>query len=83
MNYQPDLRPLTDRQRQVAALLLDGFSNKQMADELSISESTIKQHLIDLRNKFGADNRTRLAVILVQLRMVNRNRFENGDAPDL
>jgi DNA-binding NarL/FixJ family response regulator len=54
-----------------------------MADELSISESTIKQHLIDLRNKFGADNRTRLAVILVQLRMVNRNRFENGDAPDL
>lgn len=64
-------RSLTPRQQQIVTLLLYGFSNKIMADRLNASESTVKQHLIDLRNIFGAENRTRLAVILTEIQVAN------------
>lgn len=56
---------LTDRQEQVLKLTASGLSNKQIAYELGITESTVKLHINSLLKAFGATNRTQ-AVISAQ-----------------
>lgn len=52
---------LTPRELEILALLSQGFSNKQIADRLCITESTVKTHLHALLSKSGARNRAELA----------------------
>lgn len=49
---------LTPRERQVLALVADGFPNKAIARELGISEHTVKFHVGSLLSKLGAGSRT-------------------------
>jgi len=53
---------LTDRQRQVLGLLLEGRSNKEIARELGVLEGTVKVHLRAIMQRLGARNRTQLAL---------------------
>jgi two-component system nitrate/nitrite response regulator NarL len=48
---------LSSREQQVLALIADGRSNKMIAAELSISESTAKRHVQTVLNKFSLHNR--------------------------
>jgi DNA-binding NarL/FixJ family response regulator len=48
---------LTDRERQVAALVGLGLSNKHIAAKLGLSEGTVKQHLHRIFRKLGVRNR--------------------------
>lgn len=52
---------LTDREEEVLALLANGSSNAQIAERLSLSESTVKFHLRNLYSKLGVTNRTEAA----------------------
>src|SRR5262245_10553630 len=54
---------LTPRERQVVALVASGLMNKQVANELSISEVTVKMHRSSIMRKFGA----RSVAILVRI----------------
>lgn len=54
---------LTDRQEQVLKLAASGFSNKQIAYELGVTESTVKLHINSLLRNFGATNRTQAVMI--------------------
>jgi FixJ family two-component response regulator len=54
---------LTPRERQVMALVASGLMNKQVANELSISEVTVKMHRSSLMRKLGARSVARLARI--------------------
>ncbi|WET12756.1 MULTISPECIES: helix-turn-helix transcriptional regulator [unclassified Pseudomonas] len=66
-NIQPDEDPLIDltpRERQIALLLRQGASNKQLAQELNVGLPTIKTHLINLFRKTHASSRTELVGIL-------------------
>ena len=54
-------RSLTPRQGQIFALLLRGLPNKRIASELSIAESTVKEHVTELLSKLGV--RTRIEAI--------------------
>jgi DNA-binding NarL/FixJ family response regulator len=56
---------LTLRQQQVLRLLGRGWSNKQIARELGVSDNTVKVHVAGLLRQLGADNRTE-AVMLAQ-----------------
>lgn len=49
---------LTDRERDVVALLAEGLTNRQIARRLFLSEATVKTHLVHVFGKFGVDNRT-------------------------
>ena len=54
---------LTPRERQVAALVASGLMNKQVANELSISEVTVKMHRGSAMRKLGVKSLARLARI--------------------
>jgi FixJ family two-component response regulator len=55
---------LTRREREVTALVAAGFMNKQVANELSISEATVKMHRGSAMRKLGAGSAARLARIV-------------------
>jgi DNA-binding NarL/FixJ family response regulator len=50
--------PLTPREREVLALVAEGLSNKAIAQELGISDQTVKFHVASITGKLGAANRT-------------------------
>ncbi|WP_040160547.1 response regulator [Nigerium massiliense] len=49
---------LTERERDVVALLAVGMTNRQIAKRLFLSEATVKTHLVHVFDKLGVDNRT-------------------------
>lgn len=51
---------LTERQMQVLRMMLRGLPNKRIAHELSVSESTIKEHVTGILAKLGASSRVEL-----------------------
>ncbi len=61
------LHRLTGREQQVLSGLLAGRSNKEIADQLHLSEVTIKHHLKGLRSKLGARNRTHAVCRAIEL----------------
>ena len=48
---------LTNREREILALLADGLANKQIAERLGISTNTVKTHLELLFDKLGVSSR--------------------------
>ncbi|MDA8188724.1 MAG: response regulator transcription factor [Dehalococcoidales bacterium] len=55
-------KELTPREREVLMLLVDGYTNKQIAQALSVSEETAKKHVHRIISKLGAIDRTQAAV---------------------
>lgn len=49
---------LTQREREVLALLVEGLPNAQIAERLAISQATVKYHVRSILNKLGAASRT-------------------------
>ena len=58
-----NLKRLSERERQIAALIARGLKNKDIGRELNISENTVKRHLQSIFNKTGARDRLELAVM--------------------
>jgi DNA-binding NarL/FixJ family response regulator len=56
-----DPAELTDREREIASLVAEGRSNKQVAAALFLSEKTIEHHLSRVYGKLGVRSRTELA----------------------
>jgi DNA-binding NarL/FixJ family response regulator len=61
--------PLSGRQAAVLDLVTDGKSNKQIAWELSISETTVKAHMTAILRKLGVSSRAQ-AIVLLQRRPI-------------
>lgn len=59
---------LTGREVNVADLIGAGKTNKEIAKTLFLSESTIKTHLSSIQQKFSADNRVIVAVMVTKAR---------------
>ena len=55
-----DRGPLTPREEEVAAKIASGTPSKIIADEMGITEDTLKQHVTHIYNKVGCDNRAGL-----------------------
>lgn len=57
---------LTAREVEVLQLISDGFKNKQIANELSISENTVNFHIKNIVDKLGANDRTHAVTIALR-----------------
>ena len=62
---QGPLAWLTPREREVAALLLRGMSNRQIAEDLVITERTAETHVCRILSKLGLDSRAQIAAWVI------------------
>jgi DNA-binding NarL/FixJ family response regulator len=69
-NESPTIKPLfkvTPREKEVLSLICNGFSNKEIAAKLSISEQTVKNYVSALMEKSRTRSRTQLAIMSMKL----------------
>jgi len=57
---------LSDRESQVASLLLQGKTNRMIAGELSISENTVKYYVKNIFSKYNIQSRAELIIIMLK-----------------
>jgi DNA-binding CsgD family transcriptional regulator len=60
--------PLTDRELEVAALVAEGLTNKEVATSLRLSVRTAENHVLNVMNKLGLDNRAQVAAWFTRTR---------------
>lgn len=61
---------LTEREREVLALLVESLSNQQIAERLVISPATVKFHISSIRSKLRATSRTEVVILAMQHKLV-------------
>lgn len=66
---------LTDRETEVLRLLAEGKANKEIARELSISETTVKTHVSNILMKLDVPSRTQAALHAVRIGLVSEDSF--------
>ena len=64
---------LTDREREVLALLVQGHSNAEIAERLVVSVAAAKYHVGSILSKLGASNRTEAAALAFQHNLVPKS----------
>jgi NarL family two-component system response regulator LiaR len=61
---------LTEREREVLALMVEGLNNIQIAARLTVSPSTIKSHVSNILSKLGVASRTEAVSLALRNRLV-------------
>ena len=67
-SYDYHSRGISDKELELIALVADGFSNKEIADKLYLSEGTIRNYLSTILEKLNLRDRTQLAIFYYQNR---------------
>ncbi|MDZ7843567.1 MAG: response regulator transcription factor [Anaerolineales bacterium] len=62
---------LTEREREVLVLLVEGLNNTQIAEKLTVSPSTIKSHVSSILSKLGVANRTEAVTLAFRHNLVS------------
>ena len=62
----PEGTKLTEREVEVLRLIAKGSSNADIADRLSLSDGTVRNHVSAILSKLGVSDRTQAAVIAIQ-----------------
>ena len=65
----PDLTP---REREVLALIARGLSNQQIADELTLSRDTVRNHVASVLSKLGVNSKLQAAAVAVQRGLITQ-----------
>jgi len=65
-----EFEELTEREREVLKLLVDGMNNAQIAEQLVISLSTVKYHISNILGKLGVENRVSAVTLAIQKKLV-------------
>ncbi len=68
---QPQKFGLTKRELQIIAAIVGGYTNKDIAQQYSLSQDTVKHHLTNIFDKCGLSNRLELALFAVNHRLVD------------
>ncbi len=62
---------LTERERDVLALMIEGLSNTQIAGRLTVSPSTIKSHVSNILSKLGVASRTEAVTLALRNHIIS------------
>ncbi len=61
---------LTDRQVEILKLLAEGYSNREIATRVHLSENTVKTHLQSIFDELGVKNRVQAAIVAARAKMI-------------
>ena len=70
MHYVSELTP---RERQVADLIARGYTNPQIASELTITRETAKTHVSNILSKLGVSSRADVRTVIAHYRTQRAN----------
>lgn len=76
---QPSPDALTEREIDVVRLLARGYSNKQIADEMVISEATVRTHVSNILSKLHLASRTEAALYALREGLAS---LDSSDTPE-
>jgi NarL family two-component system response regulator LiaR len=62
---------LTEREREVLALMIEGLNNTQIAGKLTVSSSTVKSHVSNILSKLGVASRTEAVTLALRNRIIS------------
>jgi DNA-binding NarL/FixJ family response regulator len=74
VNFQKDAK-MTPRQRDVLALVANGYSNKEIAQNLRLAEGTVKLHVTALLRALSVNNRTKAVIKANALGLIAQGLF--------
>jgi DNA-binding NarL/FixJ family response regulator len=63
---------LTRRELRIVAAIVDGATNRDIAERLGLSEQTVKNHLSHIFDKVGVSNRLELALFAIHHKLLDR-----------
>lgn len=69
--HDADRFELTEREREVLGLMVQGLSNPDIADRLIVSKSTVKFHVSSILSKLGVSSRTEAVALALQQHLVS------------
>ena len=69
----PPGHDLTQREREVLALLVDGKTNREIAEDLTLSTATVRVYVSNILSKLGVSNRTEAATLALQHNLVSKS----------
>lgn len=69
-SYQASKYNLTDREKEVLTLMVQGLNNLEIADRLVVSRSTVKFHVSSVLSKLDVTSRTEAVSIAIQNRLI-------------
>ena len=75
------LSVLSPRQREVAALVAQGLSDREIAEALGVSQQTARNHLTDIFRRLDIDNRTVLAVLYLKNQSASHSPDQAAEYP--
>ena len=73
-----DLSILSTQERRVLALVAEGLTNKQVGEQLNLSENTVKNYLVNVFEKLQVKRRAQAAAIYVQQANPGANRADRS-----
>ncbi len=65
------MTPLTQREKEIAKLVWDDLSNREIGEKLDIAESTVENHLSNIFTKYGVHSRIGLVKALLKIGLVS------------
>ena len=75
----PPLRGITPREQQVAALVARGLSNRKIAEQLGVAQSTIQRHIVNILSKLHLESRVQIALWVVTQRSPQTRQMHLAD----
>jgi two-component system nitrate/nitrite response regulator NarL len=78
----PNSRPLSKREEEIAHMVAEGFSNRQISERLVLSEHTIKNYLFRVFEKLGVSTRVELTLYALKRGKIPRTRPQTLPKPE-
>jgi len=72
--------PLTDREVEVLEQIIEGASNREISQKLTITRNTVKMHLRNILEKLHVENRVQAAVYAVREGLLDDYHRDSGDS---
>lgn len=67
---KPETYDLTDREREILSLMVEGLPNNEIAERLVVSHSTVKFHVSNILSKLGVTSRTEAVALALKNKLV-------------